>query len=354
MADTDWGLLGGLAEGIKSGFESYRKEKQDIMDRAMKRRLEQLQLAKEGYQISPTDESLIEMTPEAQQKKKYETGLYDPTSEASKNARLQARGLLKAAGAPDVESIIPEGATAKDILGESSLYGKAITGIYGMKGREMATDRFQRGYDIKEQSLALRRGEMASKAGQAVEHDPIVMQAKKTNNSLDRALSMMKGNVPITAKNFAILQQDMINAMAPGGAATEGKVNREMVETLAGHLNDLQLKFGQVKDLRKEQPEIFNQLRQLIENIKEDYSTALANQVKDVAGSYKYVDVQPVQKTIQEKLQRYAPEQEGLIHQGPTLPSQIPENERMEAMDFIKKNPTSPKAMAMKKALGIK
>jgi len=146
---------------------------------------------------------------------------------------------------------------------------------------------------------------------------------------------MIDGDQPITAKNFAILQQDMINAMAPGGAATEGKVNREMVETFAGKLNDLALKFGSIQDLRKEQPQIFNQLKGLIKNIHHDYNSALQTQVQALAENYENVNVPEVQKTVQKKVERY--KMPGLL--GAEKPAQGPsEAEKQAALEWAAKS----------------
>lgn len=147
----------------------------------------------------------------------------------------------------------------------------------------------------------VRRNAQIAKAGHDFDLDSILKQFTNTTNSLDRATSMMNGNTPITGKNFALLQQDMINAMAPGGAATEGKVNREMVETLAAELNDVQAKFGNVEDLRKEQPQVFAQLQSLINQVKHDYNKAGRQRADELAANYKYIDDDKVQQTVNNK-----------------------------------------------------
>jgi len=55
MSDVDYGLLGGLAEGLKAGFTSYQKAKEDAQDRALKRRQEKLMLMEKGMQVSAND-----------------------------------------------------------------------------------------------------------------------------------------------------------------------------------------------------------------------------------------------------------------------------------------------------------
>jgi hypothetical protein len=148
---------------------------------------------------------------------------------------------IKSANALQVNSLVDKNPMLKDVFQQDAM-GQRLAMMSAALQQRTAL-----GYD----RLELARDKAGSSAGQAIEHDPIVMQAKKTTNNLDRALSILDGKEPVTAKSFAILQQDMINAMAPGGAATEGKVNREMVHTLQEKLNDIALHYGKRRGSKK-------------------------------------------------------------------------------------------------------
>ncbi len=150
----------------------------------------------------------------------------------------------------------------------------------------------------------VRMQQLIANSGAAFDKDPILKQMTGTSNNLDRAMSMINGSTPITAKNFAILQQDMINAMAPGGAATEGKVNREMVQTLSTKLNEIGQMFGDNADLRKDDPALFKQLAGLIGQVHNDYKQSYNRRVDDIAANYTHVDVPEVQSTVREKVAR--------------------------------------------------
>lgn len=147
----------------------------------------------------------------------------------------------------------------------------------------------------------VRRQNAIVAAGAAYDKDPMVKQMQGTNNSLQRAIGIMDGKTPVTGKNFALLQQDMINAMAPGGAATEGKVNREMVETLAAKLNDIKTQFGNISDLRKDQPQVFAQLRGLIQQVKKEYNEAYSRKIGDIKKNYDHVTDADIKNTAYEK-----------------------------------------------------
>jgi hypothetical protein len=157
-----------------------------------------------------------------------------------------------------------------------------------------------------------RFGEMqnqnATKAGQAFEHDPMIIQFKKTGENLNRAESLLNGTTPITATSFNDIQNDFINALSPGGAATEGKINRELVETAYGAINKIKQHFGNVSDLRKEQPEIVENLRALMARVHQDYNEGMARQAMDIHDSFANSTNPMVQKTIKDKLGRYSPE----------------------------------------------
>jgi hypothetical protein len=204
-----------------------------------------------------------------------------------------------------------QGAKEKDIAAFRASAQQTIQDLMGKQKMDLQTLAGQQKLDqIKAQGSgkaaantlgSARRNQVISNAGAAFDKDPILKQITTTNNSLDRATSIMNGTTPVTGKNFALLQQDMISAMAPGGAATEGKVNREMVETLSSQLNDLQTRFGSINDLRKEQPQVFAQLQSLINQVKHDYSLAGRQRVSEIATNYQDVPDDLVRNTVDRK-----------------------------------------------------
>jgi hypothetical protein len=150
-----------------------------------------------------------------------------------------------------------------------------------------------------------RRNQNAAQAGKEFETDPILTQTKKTINNITRAQQLLDGNTPITAKSFNILQQDFINATA-GGSATEGKVNREMIANAQTYLNDLAAKIGSVKDVRKEMPDVVQNLRELFHNVREDFYDAQEAQAKNIADNYSSNTNPKVRDTVALKLKNYS------------------------------------------------
>lgn len=154
-----------------------------------------------------------------------------------------------------------------------------------------------------------RLNQDAGKVGQSFETDHHLKTMKNTQLNLARAQNIFDGDEPITAKTFNILQQDFINAMAPGGAATEGKVGRELIEPVSAMINNLELKYGKVTDLRKvpEAQPVLRNIQGLLHQIKQDYDGGMERQALDIAGSYTSNTNPRVQQTVREKMARYAP-----------------------------------------------
>lgn len=308
--------LGALAEGLKQGLLTYRDER----DRQQKLKQEgitnRLAALKAGYdvnpdtgEVSPTNAtSMSNDLARIQTQRQMDS--YDPNSLSSQNARAFLVDVVRASS-PKSAIKIPENMSAADVAESQKILAPAITGGFGMQGREAVSQRIGESNEIKREMLGVRKARSGSEAGQAFENDKLLKQMKNTQENLNRAEGMLNGDVPLNSKNFNLLQQDLINATAPGGAATEGKINREMVETYAGSLNDLATKLGSVQDIRKAQPELVNQLRSLIGLIKSEYNGGMARQAADIHDSYDQTSIPEVRNTIKAKLYRYSPEAYG-------------------------------------------
>lgn len=356
-----------FAQGIKEGLIGLQTINQQKMQQQQFNVLHGTQTGESGnLEYKPEIQQQMEQQRKVQALKGTQemTG-YDANSIDSKNARDLGRGLLKKSlGISDLEAskYIPDTMSKNEILGENGLIGKGIAGGFGMQGAQAKASGFQQMADVRKSQFEETQNKHSSDAGQAFESNQIMKQIKTTQNNLARANSLLNGKEPITAKSFNILQQDFINAMAPGGAATEGKVNRELITTGQEMLNDIQLKFGNVKDLRTEQPQVFNHLKSLINQINGDYSEAQATQAKDIHDSFANSANPKVLATIRDKLKRYAPAEynklygggKGLIgqQQSEAAPSEQGHPEDSAAVQWAKANPKDPRAIGILKANG--
>lgn len=320
---ADYGLLGALGEGLKAGLSSYQnerdyqlKQKQLEQEKAYKSAMTR----KAGLVFNP-ETGQYEETPESKLKTSFEATKFkreqeeiDPNSETSKNARQLAKQILenskKGSG-----GLITDNMSAKDIEDRGMLKAQVAAGNSAQRTAEYVALGKERNA-IAGAGLSERQNVHATDSGQAFEKNTILKQSKNTINSLERAESLGRGAEPLTAKSFNILQQDLINALAPGGAATEGKVNREMVETLQAKLNEANLSFGKVSDLRKEQPEVFNNIMNIIAQVKKDYIHAANREAKNIHQSFAQSTNPKVQETIKNKLRDYGADAYAEIYEG--------------------------------------
>lgn len=173
----------------------------------------------------------------------------------------------------------------------------------------------------------------ASQAGAAFEHDKIISLAKTNLNSLIRSISILDNpDKPVTAKDLNLAYTDYINAVAAGGAATEGKIVRELPDTWATEWNTLKQKAGENDDLRQSPggASLINMLRQNIGTVRNDLGSAVAEQARNVHQNYQSNTNPKVRQTVDAKLaeyQKYAPKASAPVGGGGGQGTQPPPND---------------------------
>ncbi len=134
----DYGLLGGIGQGLQAGFQSYmaeRKHQEDTRSNALAKALQakmagvQLNSAGTGYDDTPetAEKDRIGML-----KLKSEGEGYDPTSIKSQNRRGLVTGLLGQAGIKN-QGIISDTMSANDVDQTEKYLNPVIAGQYRAK-----------------------------------------------------------------------------------------------------------------------------------------------------------------------------------------------------------------------------
>ncbi len=152
------------------------------------------------------------------------------------------------------------------------------------------------------------KNQNAAEAGQKFENDPILKASKGSINSLTRSVSILDNpNKPVTTKDLNLAYTDYINAVANGGAATEGKISRELPETFEQTWNEVKQKGGTNDDLRKSPAgaELIDMLRENIHTVNKDLKGAISDQAKNLGQSFGSNTNPKVQKTVADKLKTY-------------------------------------------------
>lgn len=290
--------MSNMADGIREGLIGY----QTIMGARRQQQQQDMQAKVAGFQQNPQTGD-YEMSPQAQglldrkrqaEDKQYQTQLdeSDPDSEASK----AAVDFYKQNGAKGVEG---KSASQLKELGASGLVGKQLSGQFQLQAAALRGQGMQGRLDEQ-------KNKNSAQAGNEFEHQ--LKPFKTVDNSLDRALSILNSDQPVTATQLNVAKQDYVNAVAQGGQATEGKASREIENTWFDAINRAQYKWGDAADLRKSEPQIIDNLKTNIQNMKGEWNRTRSQQASDIADSYGANTNPRVQDTIKTKLQRYAPD----------------------------------------------
>lgn len=143
-------------------------------------------------------------------------------------------------------------------------------------------------------------------AGAKFDSDPILKQLVQTKNSLQRAGDIASGSVPVDAQSLYTLQNDISNAVAPGGYATDGKLKAEVLNPLVAEISNIKAKYGNsVTDLRAQDPALFKQLSSKISQISDVYNQQGQNRVQGIAANYGHVNNDDVAATVKDKTNYY-------------------------------------------------
>lgn len=208
----------------------------------------------------------------------------------------------------------------------------------------------------REKRLDLATSKNAGDVGGAYEKDPILKTSKTSVNSLIRSESILTNpEKPVTTTDLNLAYNDYINAVAAGGAATEGKIQREMPVTFETQLNLLKQKAGKNVDLRKSPAgrELIDLLQKNITKVKEDLSGAIGDQAYNIHSNYIDSSNPKAIETNKRKLKEYAPNKYNELYGGGMSAAEEVSNEDKAAVDWAKKNPNDPRAQQILKMHGM-
>lgn len=321
----NYGLLNDFAQGIKEGLIGYQTIQKNKRDQQQFDLMHGTRTNEAGdLEFDPQVKQQMDIQRRAAVLKgQRDLSGEDPMSQDSQDKRALGRGLLKRSipGMSDEEinKLIPDTMSGNEIMGENGLIGKAITSGFGMQGQQIRASGIKGLTGVKQDQLEETKNKNAGAVGQEFEKDPIIKMSKTNLNALTRSMNILENpNKPVTAKDFNLAQTDYINAVAAGGAATEGKIHRELPETLVTKWNELKQKIGENDDLRKSPAgkELIDLLRQSIRMVRDDISSAISEQALNLHDSNKFSTNDKVKQTIKDKLKTYNPKAYQQIYGG--------------------------------------
>jgi hypothetical protein len=199
---------------------------------------------------------------------------------------------------------------------------------------------------LKAQSMEGRvdvmKGNQAIGAGKSFDTDPIIKMSQTNVNSLKRSQNILENpKLPVTAKDLNLAYNDYINAVAAGGAATEGKISRELPETFETEFNNLRMKAGDLADLRKSDSgrHLIDQLRGRINGVNDDIHHAISDRASDLYSTYSTANPE-TEAVARRKLRQYAPDVHSSLFGGggnaQAAPAQAPAPKKTAAVpDYL-------------------
>jgi hypothetical protein len=223
----------------------------------------------------------------------------------------------------------------QDTINKNPILADAIKEDTEGKRMNAMMMRMQASQGIQQQRLNLQGEKFAAAAGKDVESS--VKPFKTVLNSLGKSESILNGTEPVTVTDLANAQQDYINSIAAGGAATEGKTNREMVSDFPMLLNKFEQKFGTQADIRKSDPALVDHLKAMIQKVKGDVNGQMTQQQQATAGNYAASDNQKVKDTIAGKNKLYGQGYQPTSLDTPPAQGQM-DPQDAEALKYAKEN----------------
>lgn len=172
----------------------------------------------------------------------------------------------------------------------------------------------------QEERVTEQKNQNSIEAGNAFESDPIIKLSKGNMNSLTKSQSILENpNKAVYTNDLNLAYNDYINAVAAGGAATEGKISRELPETWVTDFNTLKRKAGVNDDLRNNPTgmKLINDLKENISSVRHDMGQQISDQAGNLFQNFQSSTNPKVQAIAKQKLQAYAPDKYAQIFGGP-------------------------------------
>ncbi len=230
---ADYGLLGGIGQGLQQGLLMYQKTKQLNRENQIQNLTSGVQQDADGnLSLTPLKQQQQQM----QQTQADEFGKsHDATTQQSQDSRsFHRQALAKAVPGIDVMKAIPDTMSKADLESESSPIKGLIQGGFGMQGNQA------RAAGMNGRVL-LGQDNQAEAAVQKVHKDPLIVQMRGQANNIDKGLNLLsdpKNPPSMTAMNE--VAQDMAAALSGNkGVASDFKVKAVSTPTIEGKMQEL-------------------------------------------------------------------------------------------------------------------
>ncbi len=363
----DYGLLGGIGQGLQAGFQSYmaeRKHQEDTRSNALAKALQ----AKLGGVTLNAAGTGYDDTPETQLKDKVnmaklqgEAENYDKASPYAGLVRNTLKGQLHSThpeySDEQLNQEVPEGLLPAQYEKAAGLIKPELSGYYNMLGRKeqaaasernakMRNDTSLQGLGIRREGLDLRRSNAAQGINKEVMHDPLVRQTDLQTAAIQKGLSRLDSKEALTPQMLSDVEIDLAKAISGGGNAAQGTIHRVEMDTAKKKLVNLQQYLtgvptdGATPEQRQYLKQVFTEMLSLANKIRSGRIKSLTGQASQAYGN------EGAFGNVINNLNQGA-SGEGLVPE----PQLSPEDQ--QAISWAKSNPKSPKAAEILKLHGM-
>lgn len=297
----DWGMMGGIGEGLQAGVESYMKmrtiqedKRQRDLNQALQAKLAGVQLNKAGTGWDDTAEGkeksrigMLKLGSEAQE--------YDPNNAHAGLLRNIAIQQVKTAhpdyGEDRVNELVPQGLSAAQYKEAAGLLKPELGGYYGLQGKQAIADAMKGRTEVARGGLDLRRGQMAQGINKQVNSDKVVQSTDQQQAAIAKGLDRLSSSQPMTPQMFNEVQMDLANAITGGRVAAQGTIHRVEMENMASKIAQIQQKLSSsptdinAPEMKKYLQQTFGELKNLNQRIREKRVKTLTQQASQAFGS---------------------------------------------------------------------
>lgn len=234
---ADYGMIGGIAQGLQTGLDTYTKLRQQQETNKRLDQAQQLQGLLSGAQKD--DQGNWALTPEKQSEVDFNKSKYDPTNPYASSARSVGISTYKLANPKasdeDVNAAFPEGQSGAAYERTSGLLKPELTAQ--TKTNSLLTTLAARnaGTQGKDQTKATKdlRTSLEQMRG-----NPAVQQAEKDIYSSDKAdsLANLYGDPNKLSPQQVNLLSTEIGKIAHGGSSTHAELDGITPHTLSGSM----------------------------------------------------------------------------------------------------------------------
>ena len=243
------------------------------------------------------------------------TDMDSPVSETARQENLAAIDFAKKGGYINPERASALQSAVLDSNAADLEKNPELSPILGLiKGQQQATAMGNmaalRAAPMMER-VTEQKNQNSIEAGSKFDTDPIIQLSTTNQNALKRSMSILTNpDKPVTTKDMNLAYNDYINAVAAGGTATEGKIQRELPETFASQFNSLKGKFGEFDDMRQNPTgaQLIDMLSKNIGTVNGDIQQAVSNRAANLYSNYAASSNPKVQQIAAAKLKQYAPQ----------------------------------------------